>query len=201
MTLLWIRTTSAWDTVAPEVQERRMDRVRHWIEKQPHAPHSGRPNAVEIPDHFGHFTPFNTAIEKSQRLWDQGDEMGFVHTHHLPEREVPLDGTFHITQPTVDRDILHDKVDQNRSGPQYDGRFEGFSDHDHAPSDDPLVVHHQGHHYLLDGHHRFVEHRLLGKPTMLARVFDVDDPHSGPEHCPECQDHKEYCYSCGGDDE
>ena len=202
MTLLWIRTTSAWDTVAPEAQDRRMDRVRKWVEKQPHAPGSKRPNAMEIPDHFADYSPFDTAIKKSDSLWSQGDDLGMVHTHHLPEREVRLDGTFHITQPTVDRDILRDKINQNRHSPGYDGRFEGFGDHDeHIPTEDPLVVHHQGHHYLLDGHHRFVEHRLLGKPTMWARVFDADDPREGPEHCHDCQEHKRHCWECGGDDE
>jgi hypothetical protein len=194
MSLLWARV-AAWSDASPTARERRMQRAHDWIDRQKTTPNDYA-HVTEIPDNFGRWAHPEKAHEVSRGLWGGNAMLGNVHTHHLPWKDVPLDGTFHHTQPTFIPGIVHHKIDSAHIEDEYPEHDEQFDEHE--PTQDPIVVHHQGQHYLLDGHHRFVEHRLLGKPTMQARVFDADDPKAGPEHCYECDEHKEYCSDCGG---
>lgn len=196
MSLLWVRVASYADA-SPEARERRMDRVKNWVTRQPLKPDYARHPSFEIPDHFGPTAPVHEATEAASGLWEHGHLLGNVHTHHLPWEEVPLDGRLHTSQGTVRPDIVHHKIDAEREPDEDSWPDEGMFD-EHDPSDDPMVVRKGGKHYLINGNHRFVEHRLMGKPTMHARVYDADDPKAGPEHCYECGEHKEYCSDCGG---
>lgn len=195
MSLLWARV-GAWADAMPQARDHRVDRVKRWVDKQ--QTHPGRHPGFDIPESFGHYTDPKKVFEMSHNMFGVGDLIGNVHTHHLPWKDVALDGTFHTTQGTVRPDIVHRKIDSQHGDEEsdYPEHDEQYDEHD--PSEDPIVVHKGGQHYLLDGHHRFVEHRLLGKPSMMARVFDADDPKAGPEHCHECQEHKEHCSDCGG---
>lgn len=201
MSLLWVK--AGWADASPEARERRVQRVRHWLDSQPATTDYSRQHAIEIPDHFGPSAnqDYVHHIIRAHTSWyDHGHMLGNVHSHHLPWKEVPLDGHFHTTQGTVRPEIVRNKIDAEHGDDEDWGPSEAQWD-EHDPTDDPIIIKHEGEHYLMDGHHRFVQHRLLGQPTMHARVYDADDPQAGPDHCYDCREHKEYCSDCGDDED
>lgn len=196
MSLLWVK--AGWADASPEARERRVQRAKNWVDRQK-STQGDSARTIDIPDHFGRYTNpdhVHDILWNKTSWFNQGAMLGNVHTHHLPWKEVPLDGHFHMTQPSVVPEHLHHKIDGEHSHQdEMDEPTEGMFD-EHDPTPDPIVIKHQGEHYLMDGHHRFVQHRLLGQPTMHARVFDADDPHAGPDHCYDCKEHQEYCSDC-----
>jgi len=193
MSLLWVK--AGWADASPEARERRVKRVKHWIDSRDNAYRE-----INIPDHFGNFVSpqkVHDKIHSGTSWFEHGHLLGNVHSHHLPWHEIPLDKHFHITQGVVLPEHLHHKIDAEHQSDWSDEPTEGMWD-EHDPTPDPIVFKHKGEHYLLDGHHRFVQHRLLGIPTMHARVYDADDPKAGPENCWDCQEHTQYCSDCGG---
>ena len=195
MSLLWT-TAMGWAEAPPEARQHRVDRVKKWVDKKDNAYRE-----FNIPDHFGPFANPNKVheiIHDKTSWFSQGHLLGNVHSHHLPWEEIPLDGKFHTTQGNVNTDYLRHKIDGEHQSDHDDMATEDMFD-EHDPTPDPIVLRHQGQHYLMDGHHRFVKNRLLGIPTMHARVYDADDPQAGPEHCYDCKEHQQYCSDCGGE--
>lgn len=36
------------------------------------------------------------------------------------------------------------------------------------------IIHHKGNHYLIDGHHRLLDHKLRGETHINAKILDID---------------------------
>ena len=103
------------------------------------------------------------------------------HWEHLPDEYVSLRQPIHTHQafvyPEAVRHYLH--ADDDPDSYPDSGEYT-------PGGDEPKVVRHEGTHYLLDGHHRYVKDRLMGHDSMTAKVFDTANPEHKQSNCYEC---------------
>lgn len=204
MSQLWTTAMTAieasWEDASPESRDRRRQRADNWIDRQPPGGEHDRPGNIDIPGHFGHWNPDRV------RNVSFGAEIPNVHWHHLPSREVDLSGPIHFHQQTVNRDVLHDKIKRDYEGrddDDMDSMFDDMMDRDEhdPPTDEPLIIKHEGVHHVIDGHHGFTKARLLGQKKMWAKVYDTSKPEDSAHGCYECSEHKQYCRDCADDND
>lgn len=86
-----------------------------------------------------------------------------------------LQNRFHNTETTkVQIDSL--KLTQAHTIFNKSGAKKKFKD-----TEPVSVVHHNGTHYLVNGHHRYIAHKLLGKKHIDAKVLSLDEVARSPE--------------------
>ena len=186
MSLLWITAArlATFEEATEQSREHRRERADRWMDKQPSRPVQFW-DSIDIPEHMGVPTPRHVINDIMHEHGDFPDR----HWEHLPEEDVSLKQPIHFHQPTVDKGILKDKIGEDF---RHDHEWDHYGDYDHDEGpQEPLFVKHEGKHYLLDGHHRFMKARLLGQSSMWGRVFDTANPEHRQEHCYDCQEHDE----------
>lgn len=166
----------AFEDASPEARERRRDRASRWLDSSEYAGGT----TTGIPAKWG---PQARNYEIHHILdshgWPRDEAEREDHWSHLEDEWVDLRQPIHTHQGHVYPGEVRRKMDhalhEEETGRPWDEEPAKF-------------VRHEGRTYLLDGHHRFAEHRLLGRQYMQGRVFDTSRPETYPANCPECRE-------------
>lgn len=174
MSLLWVN--AAYSDASEESRENRRQRAKNWVDRQPRVP-----GGIEVPEHFGEHTgPGQMAHEEVPP-----DD----HWHHIYEQSVNLKQKIHFHQPTLTPNVVHEKIDETH--PDHEHHDDDWGGDEGEPGGDSAkFIKHDGDMHLLDGHHRFVQHRLQGMDSMHALVYDPEKEHF--HDCEDCQHAAEY---------
>lgn len=146
MSLLWVQ--AAWDW-SPD------DRPEHIMPAE-HVGYSGykEPGSVPAVDHF-----MNTYGTLDNETWE----------HHGGFRPIDLTMPVYATQSHVSRKHL------DKYGPGEVKEHSPVGGMDYLGEHGPMVVTHQGAHYVLDGHHRVGAALERGDQKIHAWNLDLDD--------------------------
>ena len=176
------------DLPTEETWRARRDRVDRFLENQ-------KRETMPLRDKWGPSAPNYIA---HGLIAEHDGPVSDEHWEHLPEESISLRQPIHTHQGHVYPETVRHYLRADDDPDYYDYR------EPEPGGSDPKVVRHEGQHYLLDGHHRFVKDRLMGHDSMLARVFDTANPDHKQSNCYDChtsevsgEDHdSDECQTC-----
>ena len=181
MTNLWIRVARYGDEPTPESWENRRQRVDRFLERQD----TGR--TMPIRRKWGP-TEANWAIHGLMSEHDGPTDPHTKHWEHLDDEPVSLKQPIHTHQGYVYPGAVREKL---REDADEDSWADDAREYEEG-GDEPKFVRHQGQHYLVDGHHRYVKARLMGDDSMWGKVFDTANPDHKVGNCYECHEDEAY---------
>lgn len=168
-------TTGSYEDASDEAREQRRQRVDHYLE------HQSR-EKMPIP---GKWAPGFRNYEIHAIMEEHsGGNFPDEHWEHLPDQQVNLRQKIHEHQGYVYPEAVRNKIHESEDDDRW---HEDFRDPEPGGSDPKFVVH-QGSTYLLDGHHRFAEARLMGHSSMWGKVYDTANPDHDPRNCWDCKE-------------
>jgi hypothetical protein len=178
MSNLWVTAvTASWEDASQESNLHRLDRAHKWVNQQGDKT-SPKGLHIPIPESFGEYGHGECPPVPPDEHWD-----------HLPTKAVNLHQKIVHHQWGVRPHVLHEKLNEHH--PDHEPDEDLYDDPDRELPDEPLFVKHQGETHLLDGHHRFVTDRLLGRSHTFGKVYDADDPKEHYTKCYDCQENAE----------
>lgn len=171
--------TAAYEDASEEARGRRRERVERYLDRNRHP----GVDSISIPSKWG---PWFRNSDIHQIIGNaSGGTFKDEHWEHLPYENVSLRQPIHQHQDFVYPDTVKQKI-RETFGDDNDLGYEGGEDEGGGP--DSKFVRHQGNTYLLDGHHRYAEARLMGHSSMGGRVYDTANSEHDPRNCYECHE-------------